>query len=396
MHMHKKKQWLAAVIGVALAQGVSAQDADSRVSFSGFGTVGFAHSSEDLADVTPDSQTDHGVGASQSISARLDTRLGVQMNVNFTDRLSGVVQAVSEYAGNESYSPKITMAHLKYRVAPDFNVRLGRLNMPFYMLSEYQRVGYAMPWARPPSEVYNYFMPLDGIEGMYKINAGEAIIGIQGFYGKITTKKADVSALRGLALSVEHGSSSYRISHIRGDIHFSTSSIETLFNTYEGLPIPPLVDLAKKLDPRGVDGSFTGIGYSFDPGNWFLRTEVVQGDYTPSMFGRTTSGYASAGMRIGSFTPAFTVAHVDNDGQVLPGALDPIGVLNGAVLGQHTNRHSFTASLRWDVRPSVAIKFQAGHIQNHAGSFGSLGNRQPGFVPGRSYNLLSASVDFVF
>lgn len=394
--MRHKKQWLVLAVGLALAQVAAAQDADSRVSFSGFGTVGLAHSTEKRADVAPDSQSEHGVGASDSTSARLDSRLGVQMNVNFTDRLSGVVQAVSEYAGEESYAPKITMAHLKYRVAPDFNVRLGRINAPLYMLSEYQRVGYAMPWARPPGEVYNYFMALDGIEGLYKISMGETIVGVQGFYGRIDTKKADVHALRGMALNIEHGSSTLRVSHILGDIHFSTSSLETLFNTYEGLPIPPLVDIAKRLDPRDVSGSFSSVGYSYDPGSWFLRTETILADYAPSMFGRTTAGYATIGMRHGSLTPALTFAHVDNDGQVLPGALDPIGILNATVQGQNTNRHSLTASLRWDVRPSVAVKLQAGHIQNHAGSFGALANRQPGFVPGRGYNLVSASVDFVF
>ena len=44
----------------------------------------------------------------------------------------------------------------------------------------------------------------------------------------------------------------------------------------------------------------------------------------------------------------------------------------------------------------VALKFQGSRIENHAGSFGGLGNVQPGFEPGRGYNLISASVDFVF
>lgn len=56
----------------------------------------------------------------------------------------------------------------------------------------------------------------------------------------------------------------------------------------------------------------------------------------------------------------------------------------------NNSRHSYTASLRWDVRDSVAIKLQGSHVKLHAGSLGDLSNDQPGFVPGGSYNLISA------
>ena len=394
--MQQKKQWIALAIGLALAQGAQAQDGDDRFKLSGFGTLGVAHSSEDKADVTSDFQTDHGVGASGATSGRLDSRVGVQFNANFTENFTGVVQAVSEYAVTKSYRPELTLAHVKYRFSSAFSARLGRISAPLYMLSEYQRVGYAMPWARPPQEVYNYLLPMDGIEGQYNITAGETVIGIQGFYGRIDSEKADVNAMRGMAVTVDKGASSFRVSHILGRVQYVTADIDALFNTYRNLPIPALAEMAARRDPRDVDGSFSGIGYSFDPGTWFLRTEAIQADYSPSVSGKTTSGYASVGFRHGSLTPSLTVAHVDSGGRELPGALDPIGLLNGAVLSNNSSRHSIGAALRWDVRDSGAVKLQANHIQNHAGSFGGLSNQQPGFQPGKSYNLLSASVDFVF
>lgn len=395
--MNQKKRWIALAIAVACSQTAWAQDGgESRFKLSGFGTVGLAHSSEDKGDVSPDFQSSKGVGASNATSSRLDSRIGVQLNANFTDNFTGVVQAVSEYAVTESYKPEITLAHVKYRFSSAFSARLGRINTPFYMLSEFQRVGYAMPWARPPGEVYNYLLPLDGVEGQYNINAGEAVIGLQGFYGRIRSEKVDVDNVGGIALTVERGASSFRVSHIRGDVKYVTPSIDALFNTYRNLPIPALAALAARLDPRDMDGQFTGIGYSYDPGNWFLRAEAVQGDYSPSISGRTTSGYASVGFRRGNLTPSVTFAHVDSRGQELPGALDPFGLLNGAVLGNNSSRHSFGAALRWDVYNNIAIKLQANHIQNHAGSFGGLSNQQPGFQTGQSYSLISASVDFVF
>lgn len=395
--MHQKKQWIALAISLALSQAAWAQDGgDDRFKLSGFGTLGVTHSTEDKADVTPDFQTSRGVGASSATSAKLDSRLGVQFSAQFTDDFSGVVQAVSEYAVTESYKPELTLAHLKYRFSSAFTARLGRITAPLYMLSEYQRVGYAVPWVRPPMEVYNYLLPMDGVEGVYNINAGDAVIGIQGFYGRIDSERASVDAMRGLAVLVDRGSSSFRISHIIGRAHYVTNDINNLFNTYRSLPIPALAEAAARLDPRSMDGSFSGIGYSYDPGNWFLRAEAIEADYSPTISGKTTSGYASVGFRHGSLTPSLTFAHVESGGRQAPGALDPFGLLNGAVLANNSSRHSIGAALRWDVHDSIAVKFQATHVKNHAGSFGSLGNQQPGFQPGRGYNLLSATVDFVF
>ncbi|MBV2210111.1 MAG: hypothetical protein KUL77_11180 [Thermomonas sp.] len=394
--MKLKKQWIALAVSMALAQTAWAQDDSDRFTLSGFGTVGVAHSSERNADVRPDFQASTGVGASDRTSFNLDSRIAVQLNANFTDNLTGVLQAVSEHGVESEYSPKISLAHVKYRFTSNFSARLGRITAPLYMLSEYQRVGYAMPWARPPIEVYDYLLAMDGVDAVYNFHAGDAVIGLQGFYGRIDSKKSDVNAFRGVALNVDAGASSFRISHIRGTVNYATKDINALFDAYESLPIPPLVDYAKMLDPRGVDGKFSGIGYSYDPGKWFMRTEVIQADYGAAIIGKATSGYLSAGMRVGDFTPSLTVAHVDSPNPEAPGALDPLGLLNAAVLSQRSSRHSYGAALRWDVHSNVAVKFQANHVKNHAGSFGGLGNQQPGFVPGRGYNLVSASVDFVF
>lgn len=392
--MNQKFHMLALAIG--LAGMPAAQAADDIFTVSGFGTGGLAHSSERHADVPADFQTDKGVGASHATSGLLDSRLAVQVNANFTDDFTGVFQAVSEYAVTASYRPEVALAHVKYRFSPAFSARLGRISAPLYMLSEFQRVGYATPWTRPPGEVYDYLLAMDGIEGLYTINAGDSVIGLQGFYGKIDSERAVVDDFHGLAVHVDRGASTFRVSHIRGRVDYSTAEIHALFDTYATLPVPGLGEVVERLDPRRVDGTFSAVGYSYDPGNWFLRAEAIQADYAPSIVGKTTSGYLSAGLRLGAWTPSFTFAHVDTSRIEAPGALDPIGLLNGAAAQNNASRHSYTAGLRWDVRDSMAVKLQGSHVRNHAGSFGGLSNIQPEFQPGGSYNLVSATVDFVF
>ena len=386
---------IAAAMALATV-GVAQADDDAMFSFSGFGTLGVAHSTLEGADVTPDVQSDRGVGGSDSTSARLDSRVALQLDARFNDDFSAVIQAVSEYAITESYKPEISLAHLKYRFSPALTMRLGRLTTPLYMLSEYQRVGYAFPGVRQPNEVYNYLMPMDGIEGLYTITAGETVIGLQAFYGEVDSSKVKVSDMLGMSVSVDRGDSTFRIGHVRGDASYTTAQIEQLFNAYAALPIPGVSAEADRLDPRDMFGTFNSIGFRHDPGNWFVRAEAIQIDFSPSLNGQATAGYINAGIRRGAWTPSITFSHLDTSHLNYPGAADPVGLLNAAVARNENGRHALTAALRWDFMPKMAAKIEASHVKNHAGSYGNLGNLQAGYVPGSSYNLLSASVDFVF
>ena len=393
--MKFNQQAIAVAVALICAANASAKDGD-MFTLSGFGTVGVAHSTEDQADVTPDIQSQYGVGASHSTTARLDSRFALQLDARLSDDLSAVVQAVSEYAVTASYSPEISLAHLKYQVNPRLALRLGRITAPLYMLSEYQRVGYAFPGVRQPNEVYNYLIAMDGIEGTYTINAGDTVIALQGFAGEVNSEIADVADMRGVSVSIDHGDTTWRIGHVRGDVNYATPAISQLFDLYASLPSPELRAIADRLDPRDMTGKFNSIGFRHDPGKWFVRAEVIEIDYTPSMNGTTRSGYINAGIRRGAWTPSLTFAHLDTNDLVFPGAADPIGGLNYIVSRNNNSRHALTAALRWDFKPQMAAKIEASHINNHAGSFGTLGNPTTDFVPGRSYNLLSASVDFVF
>ena len=393
--MTLKIQSLVAAMALS-ASGIAAANDESMFSFSGFGTVGIAHSNLEGADVTPDVQSEHGVGATDSTTARLDSRVALQMDVRFNDDLSAVVQAVSEYANTESWKPEISLAHLKYRFSPQLAVRLGRITTPLYMLSEYQRVGYAFPGVRQPNEVYNYLMPMDGIEAMYTITAGETVVGLQAFYGDVDSTRVKVSDMMGGSITVDRGNHTFRVGHVRGDASYSTAQIEQLFTAYAALPYPGVAAVADRLDPRDMFGTFNSVGYRYDQGNWFLRAEAIQIDFVPSVNGQSTAGYINAGIRHGAWTPSLTFSHLDSSHLDAPGAADPIGLLNAAVARNNQGRHALTAALRWDFMPQMAAKIEASHVKNHAGSYGNLGNIQDQYVPGSSYNLLSASIDFVF
>ena len=57
------------------------------------------------------------------------------------------------------------------------------------------------------------------------------------------------------------------------------------------------------------------MGYSYDPGAWFVRAEAIQADYTPSLSGKTTSGYVSGGIRKGAAGYDITFLHPKSNEQ---------------------------------------------------------------------------------
>ena len=59
-------------------------------------------------------------------------------------------------------------------------------------------------------------------------------------------------------------------------------------------------------------------------------------------------------------------------------------------------QHTLSGGARWDFMKDVDLKAQYDRTSLNAGSPGTLRNMQVGFQPGRTYDLISVTVDFVF
>src|SRR5580704_3003239 len=134
----------------ANVHAADADTADSMFSFRGFGTLGVVHSSDDQADFVSTPYQNKGAGFTNSWSATPDTKLGVQLNANLTGRLSAVAQLVSQYQYDGNFRPALEWANLKYQFTPDLDIRVGRIAIPTYMVSDVLNVGYALPFVRIP------------------------------------------------------------------------------------------------------------------------------------------------------------------------------------------------------------------------------------------------------
>jgi len=355
------------VIGMAMrATDARADDPDTPTySFSGFGTLGTVHSSEVNADFVSNVGTlvPNGAGHSRAWSIDLDSRIAAQLTASFTNQLTGVMQVISEQRADNSYTPKIEWANIKYAFTPDFSVRVGRTVLPVFLTSDYRKVGYANPWVRPPIEVYN-LVPIsnnDGVDVTYHLHTGDVTNTVQGLYGtKVTTTVSGATVK-----AVDTFDTSDTLEYGALTLHATYHQVKVALA--EGSPYFPI-----KL--------FT-FGANYDPGAWFVMGEWTRN--RSDALGSSDAWYVTGGYRIGQFTPYLTYARLKaltNPGLGFP----PAGQRNAS------------SGLRWDFVKNFDLKVQYEHIGLDAGSAGTLSNIQPGFSPGGKVNVISATLDFVF
>ncbi|MDP2093816.1 MAG: hypothetical protein Q8K50_07985 [Hydrogenophaga sp.] len=404
----------AALLILALhVPGAHAEEAVTpRLSFAGFGTLGVVHSSENKADFGATVLVPNGAGYSHPWSADVDSRIGAQVAANFTPQLSAVVQVISEQRYDNSYTPTIEWANVKYHFTPDFSVRVGRIVLPVFLVSDYRKLSYANPWVRPPVELYS-LIPVsssDGIDASYRVQRGELTNTVQATHGYNKAQLpggGTVSAKDtwGVSYTAEYGATAVHATYHRTKM--TLDSVKPLFDGFRQFGAQG-VALAEKYDVNNKPHTFIGIGARYDPGRWFVMGEwgLTQSD---SALGKRSAWYASGGYRLGPFTPYLTYAQAKvqsnmSDPGLTVSALPPflagpaVGLNAGlnALLGSAPIQKTLSVGMRWDFARNTALKLQFDHIRIGAGSQGTLINIQPGFQPGGKVNVFSATLDFVF
>ncbi|HEX5342624.1 MAG TPA: porin [Duganella sp.] len=406
---------LRAIVAVVSLLGCSAalagEDASS-VTVGGFGTLGVVHSNNNQADFTANALNPGDAGASRAWSAAVDSRLGVQMALNLDSKWSAVLQLVSERTLRDSYAPVVEWANLQYQVTPDLSVRVGRIALPLFLTGDYRKAGYALPWVRPPVELYGA-IPLsnsDGVDASYRWQRGDVHNVTQVSLGRAdmplaAAARAQARSLAGISNTATAGALTVRASVLTSEL--SVDIVRPLFDGLRGFGAQGQA-LADRYELSAKRAYVASIGFSYDPGQWFMMGEIGRMN-THSFLGDKTAAYAGAGRRYGDLAPYVVYAASRANMQTRVGGVDvgglpPPQAMAGAQLNAGLNQllaaiprqYSITAGVRWDLCPNYALKLQYDRITPQQGSTGTFINVQPGFKSGQPITLLSAALDFVF
>lgn len=392
----------------SLMSAACADDIQAAVfSFHGFGTLGAARSSEGQADFASGMLSPDGAGYTRTWSMDVDTRIGGQVDIKPTRQLSAVLQVVAEHGHDDTYKPSVEWANLKYAFTPDFSLRVGRISLPGLLAVDYRKVGYAVPWARPPAEVYA-LRPVtssDGIDALYRARVGELVMSWQAYYGsneaKAPSSSSTVTAKSrdgfGIVSTVESGELTLQATYHQ--TRLTVPSFGPLFDAYRQFGAKGAA-IADKYDTKDKPYRFIAAGGNYDAGKWFASAEWASVS-THSVMSDRTAWYVGGGYRMGSFTPYAIYSRLKVDSNTSdPGVSDPAAAgLNAAldaILSTAPVQQTISVGARWDVMRNAAFKLQYDYIDIGAGSPGLLINRQPGFRPGGEVKVVSLVFDFLF
>ncbi len=393
---------LAGMTPCADAQDAAPAPAESIFSLSGFGTLGVVGTNTDGAQYVIPSQTH---GADKSWSADVDSKVGLQLGARFNSMFSATLQVLSKQNGKGSFDPQMEWAFAKLQATPGLSFRLGRMGAPFFAVSDFRDVGYANTWLRPPIDVYGQ-VPVshfDGADVNWQTTVAGRSLSLQAIVGQsashVEGTKVKIDDMAGVNASLELVDGlSLRLGHVRGKLTVDTALVNQLSRV---LRLTPFASVGNQIDPNRKDASFSGIGLTYDQGNWLAMMEYTLRK-TDTFIPDTTGWYTTVGYRVGKFTPYVTLSRIKTDSSnvnnTIPAGLVLGGVplraaVNAATDAQNTQQKTLGLGVRWDAMRNVAVKAQWDSIKpTGAGQFYGAA---PGFGNKR-VNVVSVAVDFVF
>ncbi len=400
-----KKCFVAAAVAALLPGAVFAADWN----FNGFISAGGGI-------VLDDGQGYYGFD--DSLSFDEDSKVGIQIDAQLTDKVSATVQFMGR--GRDNWDAEIEWAYVAYEFNDHWKGRVGRLRGPYFMVSDYLEVGYANPWIRPPAEIYSQ-LPMTAFEGMdviYSNNLGawdfQAQAYVAAYDEDISLFGADASMdlndMFGLAVTVERDWLMLRASYHEAQMNIDVAALNELFVGIEmaggGLiqagtmmGFQPLVDagLAIAAVPQDLSlnektGQFLEAGFVIDTDNsWFLRGEWTTLKFDRSVLSKSESYYVTAGIRHDAFTYHLTFADTKSTpeggysdpitaGSALLGSIDPtnaaipsldfLAATVDGMIGGPTGRDTWTLGTRWDFAENTAFKLEYAQTQSGPNDYG--------------------------
>lgn len=260
----------------------------------GFGTLGMVRTDADHAQFIRDLSQPSGAGTQWA--TQVDSLLGIQANVQFSPSTEGVVQVVSRYHADSSYSPELVWAFLRHDFSPGFSLRVGRLGIEFYMLGDSRLVGYSNISVRPSPDFYGslVFSYIDGADVSVTLPVASGLLKGKLFAGQSAEKTPYSGLLWDLQGSNLVGG---YLDYSRGPWQFRMSHAQVKFNhempvdELSGIPYFLLVPSMTMANQRV---SFSSIGLVLDQGPLNVQLMLNQILHDGPAYADSRAGYILA------------------------------------------------------------------------------------------------------
>lgn len=399
--MMRRGRRFSLVLGVFCAtqffSGMAQAGNEPSFNLSGFGTLGSVRTNSSEEEFVRDLSQPNGAG--KHWNARGDSVLGVQANWRIASQVEAVVQALSRYRYDKSFTPELSWAFVKYNPTPSLSLRAGRLGTDFFMLADSRHVGYSYLTVRPPGDFFWHlpFFSIDGADAVMTWPLGESLLRGKLFYGQsqarlpLADRQWDIggSPMAGGYLEFQQDAWLIRASY--ANIVFSSNlPITELLSGYLG---PAAADAAAFLATEGARSRYYSLGAVYDSGPWQLQLMFNHIEQGSNVFESSDGGYALAGYRIGKVTPYLGYSWVRSKQRD-----NTLGnpVVARIMADSHVDQETLILGARWDVAGNLALKAQWDAIRGEKNSiFPYRNDPSSGYWAGKM-DVFSLTMDFIF
>lgn len=377
------------------------------VSWHGFGTLGLTRTDNDNAEFVRDLSQPSGAG--KSWTAKIDSLLGIQANIDFSPNTEAVVQVVSRFHADGSHDPELTWAFLRHDFSPDFSLRAGRLGTEFYMLGDSRLVGYSNLALRPPPDFYGslVFSYIDGLDVSTTLPVAGGLLRGKLFgglspedtpYGPGTTWNQHGSLLVGGYLDFLDGAWQVRLSHAQVRFNHEAPTDEFLRLLGDPLSGTPYLSLIPDMAIADHWARFSSLGVVYDQGPLNIQFMLNQIKQDSPAYSDSKAGYVQVAYRFRSVTPYLGISRSLTSREPLPNSIIPVpgldSITESLVSQSYLDQHTYTLGGRWDVHKNMALKAQVDWVRGTPASLFLFKNPQPGWDG--DMTVFSLALDFVF
>ncbi len=331
-----------------------------------------------------------GIYQNHGWNASNESMVGIQLNAKVDDQLSGVVQV--DGRGLDGYQTTMDWAYLSYNLNNQFTLQAGRKRLPLYMYSDYNYIGYAYPWIRPPVDLYGWeIYSYDGANLQYNNTFGDWALATNTWAGNDSIPNApgltniyngypvDTSWRDILGTSVDF-SNDY--------LHFRAVYMQN--SVTQNLPNPGVAATQTLETPdtllHASRQQVWGLAFNADYNNWMWKSEY-NSVRRPEMGYIGNSYLTGAGYKLKQVTLMYTYSQYWEYTSAYTLYSQP----------QRDNTRSVV--LRWDFHPSVCFKLEYDLVKDHSTSYNPNGTinttTNPDWFVGNS-RMIAASLDAVF
>ncbi|HEX9627100.1 MAG TPA: porin [Acidiferrobacterales bacterium] len=391
------KMWLLRTCAASLCLTAGAAQAVEGITINGFLTAGATYGdARPLGNLGENRTVSQDGNITNRVGFTNDSRMGLQISAKVNPKIDVTGQLLAR-GSSDDFNMKADWAFVTYHVNEPLALRMGKVKLTTFLISDYIEVGFAYPWIRPPQEVYssNPISTINGVDMLLRFNVGDAVFLFQPYFGQSKGAEAlmpqeaipaynfffDPDLPPGTVLNV-----GFTADHMVGvNTSFGTDAFSVRggwLTTQVGAPLFGVVD---------DDVKFASAGFTVDWMNIVMYSEyfrrIIDGGANLA-FPNQKGFYGTLGYRIGKFLPHVTYADLRDYN-------DPVGPFGDVPLIQK----SITAGFRYELGSGAALKVEAQQVQPEDGTRGLLIADPNGAFssdPDDKVMIYSLAVDVVF